>query len=98
MESCVTCGDKNYTADQLNEMEPAYAVTVHKSQGSEYPMVIIPTMACPYPLMTRNLLYTAITRAKDMVILTGSRDCVQTMVRNNRKALRYTHLKHMLAR
>ena len=87
-----------YDASLLEDVEHAYAITVHKSQGSEYPMVIIPTMACPYPLMTRNLLYTAVTRAKDMVILTGSRDCVQTMVRNNRKALRYTHLKHMLAR
>ncbi|MFR5863815.1 MAG: ATP-binding domain-containing protein [Acutalibacteraceae bacterium] len=51
-------------------------------------MVLIPVFACPYPLMTRNLLYTAVTRAKDMVILAGSTDCIRTMVRNDRKALR----------
>ena len=87
-----------YDAALLEDVEHAYAVTVHKSQGSEYPMVLIPVFACPYPLMTRNLLYTAVTRAKDMVILAGSTDCIRTMVRNDRKALRYTHLRHMLAR
>lgn len=70
-----------YDAALLEDVEHAYAVTVHKSQGSEYPMVLIPVFACPYPLMTRNLLYTAVTRAKDMVILAGSTDCIRTMVR-----------------
>lgn len=85
-----------YTSDMLDELEHAWAVTVHKSQGSEYPFVIIPMYGAPYPLLTRNLLYTAVTRAKRMVILVGREDIVHTMVTNNRQSLRYTGLAYRL--
>ena len=82
-----------YSFDMLDELELAYAITVHKSQGSEYPVVIIPMYSCPTMLMTRNLLYTAVTRAKSMVILVGRTDIPYKMVENNREVLRYTTLK-----
>ena len=69
---------------------------MHKSQGSEYPVVIIPMYRFAPQLMTRNLLYTAVTRAQNMVILVGREDVVMTMVDNNRQALRYTGLRAML--
>lgn len=81
-----------YTSEMLDELEHAWAVTVHKSQGSEYPFVIIPMYNAPPLLLTRNLLYTAITRAKRMVILVGREDIVRTMVGNARQSLRYTGL------
>lgn len=80
----------------IDELEHAYAITVHKSQGSEYPIVIIPMYACPPMLLTRNLLYTAVTRAKSMVILVGRAQIVEQMVQNNRHVLRYTGLVRML--
>lgn len=61
-----------YTADQLNELEPAYAVTVHKSQGSEFPAVILPVADVPARLCYRNLLYTGVTRARKLCVLTGT--------------------------
>ncbi len=82
-----------YSFDMLEELELAYAITVHKSQGSEYPVVIIPMYSCPPMLMTRNLLYTAVTRAKNMVIMVGRSDIPGRMVGNNREVLRYTTLK-----
>ena len=85
-----------YSFDLLEELELAYAITVHKSQGSEYPVVIIPMYQCPPMLMTRNLLYTAVTRAKRMVILVGRCDIPQKMVENNREILRYTTLKEQI--
>ena len=85
-----------YDFSLLEDIEHAYAITVHKSQGSEYPIVILPAHSCPPPLMTRNLLYTAVTRAKDVVVALGDRECIRTMVNNDRKALRYTHLRGML--
>ena len=81
-----------YDFENLDELELSYAITVHKSQGSEYPVVIIPMYSCPPMLMTRNLLYTAVTRAKKMVILVGRSDIPERMVRNNREVLRYTTL------
>ena len=81
-----------YTGDILDELEHAWAVTVHKSQGSEYPFVIIPLYGAPPLLLTRNLLYTAITRARRMVILVGREDILRTMVENNRQSMRYTGL------
>ena len=80
----------------LEELELAYAITVHKSQGSEYPVVIIPMYSCPPMLMTRNLLYTAVTRAKKMVVMVGRAEIVMKMVENNSEILRYTTLKHRL--
>ena len=85
-----------YHSDMLDELEHAWAVTVHKSQGSEYPYVIIPMYAAPPMLLTRNLLYTAVTRAKRMVILVGREDIVATMVQNNHQTMRYTGLVHRL--
>lgn len=85
-----------YDYSMCDELEHAYAVTVHKSQGSEYPIVIIPLGDFSPALRTRNLLYTAVTRARQMVILVGSRDVIQGMVQNNRHTLRYTGLCAML--
>ncbi len=85
-----------YHSDMLDELEHAWAVTVHKSQGSEYPYVIIPMYAAPPMLLTRNLLYTAVTRARRMVILVGREDIVGTMVQNNHQTMRYTGLVHRL--
>ena len=86
-----------YEFSQLEDLEHAYAITVHKSQGSEYPIVIIPMYSAPPMLLTRNLLYTAVTRAQKMVILVGRRDVVDTMIANNRQTLRYTGLERRLA-
>ena len=85
-----------YDFSVLEELEHAYAVTVHKSQGSEYPFVIIPMYSAPYMLLTRNLLYTAVTRAQKMVILVGKRSVVETMVANYRHSMRYTGLAYRL--
>lgn len=86
-----------YEFDLLEELELAYAITVHKSQGSEYPVVIIPVYQCPHMLMTRNILYTAVTRAKRMVILVGRADIPRQMSENNRQIVRYTALKEQIA-
>ena len=81
-----------YPFSDLEEIEHAYAITVHKSQGSEYPVVIIPLYQNSPRLMTRNLLYTAVTRAREMVIIVGQRAEVVQMVQNNRLCHRYTGL------
>ena len=82
-----------YSFSMLEELELAYAITVHKSQGSEYPVVIIPMYQCAPMLMARNLLYTAVTRAKNMVILVGRSDIPNKMTQNNRQIMRFTALK-----
>ncbi|MCD7725467.1 MAG: ATP-dependent RecD-like DNA helicase [Clostridiales bacterium] len=81
-----------YQYSQLDEIELAYAITIHKSQGSEYPAVIIPLLSGPRMLMNRNLLYTGVTRAKNCVTILGSRRTVQEMVANNYQNRRYTGL------
>ena len=81
-----------YPFKQLDELELAYAVTVHKSQGSEYPAVVIPLMTGPRMLMTRNLLYTAVTRARKCVTLVGNPDTFDQMVHNEFEQKRYTTL------
>ncbi len=86
----------SYEFGMLDEIEHAYAVTVHKSQGSEYPIVIIPMYNYSSKLLTRNLLYTAVTRAQKMVILVGRPEVVQGMVENSRTINRYTGLRGML--
>ena len=83
----------DYSFDLLDELDLAYAITVHKSQGSEYPVAVIPMYPCAPMLMARNLFYTAVTRAKNMVILVGRSDIPRKMVENNRQILRYTALK-----
>ena len=86
-----------YEGDDLADLEPAYAITVHKSQGSEYTAVVIPVIdASPY-LMYRNLLYTAVTRAKRLLILVGSREKILAMAANNRKNRRYSLLRDMIS-
>jgi exodeoxyribonuclease V alpha subunit len=85
-----------YPFELLDELELAYAITVHKSQGSEYPVVIVPMYSCPPMLMSRNLLYTAVTRARRMVILVGRSDIPLKMAQNNREVLRYTTLKQRI--
>ena len=85
-----------YSFTMLEELELAYAITVHKSQGSEYPVVIIPMYYCPPMLMARNLLYTAVTRAKSMVILVGRSDIPYKMIENNRQIMRFTTLKEKI--
>ena len=79
------------------QLELAYAVTVHKSQGSEFDCVVLPILDFPYPLKYRNLLYTAVTRAKKMLVVVGSRTVLKSMAENDRKTLRYSALKTMLA-
>ncbi len=86
----------DYEFSLLEELEMAYAVTVHKSQGSEYPIVILPLGNVPYPLLSRNLLYTAVTRAQSIVIVVGREDILRTMVENNRQSMRYTGLTYRL--
>ena len=81
-----------YSGDMLEEIDLAYAVTVHKSQGSEFPVVIIPMWQFPPMLMTRNLLYTAVTRGKKLVIIVGNPRYLQWMIDNNRSDGRYTGL------
>ncbi|MHC1724229.1 MAG: ATP-dependent RecD-like DNA helicase [Aminipila sp.] len=85
-----------YDVTQLDELELAYAVTVHKSQGSEFPIVIMPMTWFPPILATRNLLYTAVTRGKQAVVLVGSMNKMYAMVENNRITDRYTGLKARL--
>lgn len=85
-----------YGFDLLEDLELAYAITVHKSQGSEYPFVVMPVTDFPPMLMMRNLLYTAVTRAKTMAVLIGREDALSRMVENDREAVRYTGLCDML--
>ncbi len=85
-----------YDIDMLKKVEHAYAITIHKSQGSEYPCVIIALPEGMDILCYRNLLYTAVTRAKSKLIVIGSARKVQTMVQNGRRAVRYSCLKNML--
>jgi len=82
----------NYHFNQLDELELAYAVTIHKSQGSEYPAVIMPLLGGPRQLLNRNLLYTGITRAKKCVTILGSEDTVMEMIQNGNARRRYTGL------
>ncbi|MDD7429997.1 MAG: ATP-dependent RecD-like DNA helicase [Oscillospiraceae bacterium] len=85
-----------YAFDMLDQLELAYAITVHKSQGSEFNAVIIPLLGGFDKLYYRNLLYTAVTRAKKLLIIVGSSAAVERMVANNRRTLRYSCLKYML--
>ena len=87
----------NYDLTLLDDLEHAYAITVHKSQGSEYGVVIIPMCSAAPMLLTRNLLYTAVTRAKKMVILVGREDILGRMIDNDRQSMRYTGLAQRLA-
>ena len=87
-----------YTRQDAQDLELAYAITVHKSQGSEFDAVVMPVFRNTPHLCYRNLLYTAVTRAKKLLILVGSRETLQKMIDNDRKTLRYTGLRTFLQR
>lgn len=98
---CVQFDDKlaHYTFDMLGELELAYAMTVHKSQGSEFDAVIVALPAgIGRRLLTRNILYTAITRAKKLLVLVGDSDVTETMVHTNTRNRRYSALRARLIR
>ena len=81
-----------YSFKQLEELELAYAITIHKSQGSEYPAVVIPILSGPKMLLNRNLLYTAVTRARKCVTVVGSEETLREMIRNEKQQQRYSSL------
>ena len=82
-----------YEYSQLDELEHAFAITIHKSQGSEYPAVVIPLLGVPAKMMNRNLLYTAVTRAKNLVVIIGDSRIVNKMIDNVFEQERYTSFK-----
>ena len=86
----------DYEWSELDELVLAYAISIHKSQGSEYPAVVIPLLSQHYVMLQRNLLYTAITRGKRIVVLVGSRRAIAMAVKNNRVRQRYTNLRDRL--
>ena len=81
-----------YDFGELDEVSLAYAVTIHKSQGSEFPAVVIPVAAQHYMLLQRNLIYTGITRGKRLLVLIGQKKALAIAVRNNRSQRRYSGL------
>ncbi len=86
----------HYDFTDLDELLPAYAITVHKSQGNEYPAIIVPVLTQHFVLLQRNLIYTAITRGKKLVILIGSQKALEMAVRNDQTASRYSRLAELL--
>ena len=86
-----------YLFEQLPELEPAFAMTVHKSQGSEYPAVVLAMTSAAPPLLTRGVLYTAMTRAKNLLVIVGSQDVMRQMVKNEKRQRRYSGLRARLA-
>ena len=87
-----------YTPDMMNQLEPAYAITVHKAQGSEYRAVILSAVEAAPMLLTRGVLYTAMTRAKELLILVGDDQVVARMAANDRQQRRYSGLRARLAK
>ena len=85
-----------YPSESFSELELAYAITVHKSQGSEFEAVIMPVISVPPNLCYRNLFYTAVTRARKKMITIGTKSTIERMVENDRKIKRYSALKYML--
>ncbi|MEA4920709.1 MAG: ATP-dependent RecD-like DNA helicase [Clostridiaceae bacterium] len=85
--------EADYTFDEINQLEHAYAITVHKSQGSEYPAVVLPLFAAPQRLLTRSMLYTAVTRAKKLLVIAGREEIVGQMVETNKKNKRFSALR-----
>jgi exodeoxyribonuclease V alpha subunit len=88
----------SYDYTELDELTLAYAVSVHKAQGSEYPVVILPVLIQHYRLLQRNLIYTAVTRGRDLVVLVGTRKALAIAVGNDKTARRYTGLRQRLSR
>jgi exodeoxyribonuclease V alpha subunit len=85
-----------YEFTDMDELLPAYAISVHKSQGNEYPAVVVPLLTQHFVLLQRNLLYTAITRGKKLVVLIGSKKALAIAVRNNQTAARFSRLRERL--
>ena len=85
-----------YDYSDLDEIVLAYAITVHKSQGSEYPAVVIPVVSQHYILLQRNLIYTAVTRGKNMVVMVGTKKALAIAVKNDKTQKRYTALANRL--
>ncbi len=85
-----------YTLESVRELELAYAMTVHKSQGSEFNAVVMPVISVPENLAYRNLFYTALTRAKQLIVLIGNEQTIYAMINNNRKAKRFSALKFFI--
>ncbi|MFP4347867.1 MAG: ATP-dependent RecD-like DNA helicase [Thermodesulfobacteriota bacterium] len=88
--------DLIYEYSDLDEVVLAYAVSVHKAQGSEYPVVVMPVLIQHYMLLQRNLIYTAVTRGRELVVLVGTRKALAIAVKNDRTRQRYTRLRHRL--
>ncbi len=86
-----------YDFSEASELTHAYAISVHRSQGSEYPVVVMPILTQHYMLLQRNLIYTAITRAKRMVVLVGSQKAIAIAVKNDAISRRYTALARRLS-
>jgi len=86
----------DYESEELDDLTLAYAISVHKSQGSEYPAVVIPLMPQHHPLLQRNLLYTAITRGKKLVIIVGTRQALDTAIKNDKPGNRLSLLDRRL--
>jgi exodeoxyribonuclease V alpha subunit len=87
----------SYDYGELDEVVLAYAISVHKSQGSEYPAVILPILTQHYALLQRNLIYTAVTRGRELVVLVGTRKALAIAVNNDKTEKRYTYLRHRLS-
>ena len=85
-----------YAREDINDLMLSYAITIHKSQGSEFPVVVIPVISGSSAILTKNLLYTAITRAKKVVVLVGTKKNIAIMVKNNYTVKRYSMLKQFL--
>jgi exodeoxyribonuclease V alpha subunit len=90
--------DVSYATDVLGDLQPAFAITVHRAQGSEYPAVVIPLVTQHYLMLQRHLLYTAVTRARRLVVLVGQRRAVQMAIENAEQRLRLSGLAPRLAR
>ena len=99
-EVIITYDDREvvYDFSDLDEIVPAYAISVHKSQGSEYPVVIIPIVTQHYILLQRNLIYTAVTRGKNLVVIVGTRRAMAMGINNNKTLQRFTRLQYRLRR
>jgi len=87
----------NYDFSELDEIVLAYAVSVHKSQGSEYPAIVIPILTQHYILLQRNLIYTAVTRGRELVVMIGTKKALAMGVNNDKTQKRYTYLRHRLS-
>jgi exodeoxyribonuclease V alpha subunit len=89
-------GVKSYALHELDEINLAYAISIHKSQGSEFPIVVIPLVTAHYTLLARNLVYTAMTRGKQVVVLVGQKKAIGMAVRNQKESKRLTYLSHRI--